>query len=150
MPPRSVLPAVTKAHLIRESKVEDAVLLSLVSVVAGSIAGHILFTRMWIDCDNASIPAAALAPLAVVPEHQRQGFGGCLIEHGHASLKIRGERMAIVRGHPDYYQCFGYSAALARNLDSPFPRESFMAQELTPGALIRVRGKVRYADAFGL
>ena len=56
----------------------------------------------------------------------------------------------IVLGHPGYYPRFGFSAALARNLASPFSGEAFMALELVPGALAGKRGSVSYPAAFGL
>jgi putative acetyltransferase len=45
---------------------------------------------------------------------------------------------------------FGFAADRARALTSPFPPDAFMALELVPGALERIRGTVRYAKAFGL
>jgi putative acetyltransferase len=65
-------------------------------------------------------------------------------------LRGRGERIVIVVGHPDYYPRFGFSSEKARNLESPFPPEAFMAIELSPGALDGVRGRVRYPAAFGI
>jgi len=53
-------------------------------------------------------------------------------------------------GHPAYYPRFGFSAAQARLLASPFPPEAYMALELIPGALDGIRGKVRYPAAFGI
>jgi putative acetyltransferase len=57
----------------------------------------------------------------------------------------------IVLGHPNYYPRFGFSAALARNLSSPYSDagEAWMALELTPGALVGVEGTVTYPAAFG-
>jgi len=65
-------------------------------------------------------------------------------------LRQRGEHIAIVLGHPNYYPHFGFSSGKARSLESPFPPEAFMAMELSPGALDGIRGKVRYPAAFGL
>jgi putative acetyltransferase len=92
----------------------------------------------------------ALAPLAVVPRHQRLGVGGRLIQHGLSWLRGRGEHIVLVLGHPEYYPRFGFSSERARALESPFPAEAFMALELLPGALDGVRGRVRYPNAFGL
>jgi putative acetyltransferase len=47
----------------------------------------------------------------------------------------QGWQAVIVVGHPDYYPRFGFSAALARPLASPFSGDAFMALELTTGAL---------------
>ena len=88
--------------------------------------------------------------MAVQPEYQRQGIGGALISRGVESMRTRGEHIVLVLGHPEYYERFGFAAQTARNLETPFPPEAFMAMELTPGALDSIRGRVRYPAAFGL
>jgi putative acetyltransferase len=139
-----------EADLVDRLRREGVVLASVVAELEKRIVGHVLFSRMSIETDGGSIPAAALAPMAVLPEHQRQGIGGRLIGHGLDLLRQGGERIAIVLGHPGYYPRFGFSSAKARSLESPFPPEAFMAMELSPGALDGIRGKVRYPAAFGL
>jgi len=139
-----------EADLIDRLHQEGVVLLSLVAVVGTKIAGHILFSRMWIDNANGSIPAVALAPMAVLPSHQRQGVGGRLIRSGLDWLRNRGEQIVIVLGHPDYYPRFGFSTEKARALESPFPSYAFMAMELSLNALGGICGRVRYPVAFGL
>jgi putative acetyltransferase len=126
------------------------VLLSLVAEIDGRVVGHILFSRMWIDTADGVVDAVALAPIAVLPECQRQGIGGQMIRTGLDLLRRRGERIVIVLGRPDYYSRFGFSVDKARDLDSPFPPHSYMAMELQPGAVDGIRGKVRYPVAFGL
>ena len=135
-----------EADLVDNLRVEGVVLASIVAEVDGRIVGHILFTRMSIE----GVPAAALAPLAVLPQFQRRGIGGELITRGLGVLRGSGERIVIVLGHPDYYPRFGFSTEKARDLESPFPPEAYMALELTAGALDGVRGKVKYPRAFGL
>jgi putative acetyltransferase len=116
----------------------------------GAIAGHILFTRMSIETGDGSIPAVALAPVAVLPGRQKQGIGAQLILEGLTVLRDRGERIVIVLGHPEYYTRFGFSVEKARALKSPFPPEAYMAIELQPDALDGVAGAVRYPAAFGI
>ena len=139
-----------EARLVDALHAEGAVLLSLVADLDGQIAGHILFSRMWIDTGGGPVPAVALAPMAVSPGLQRRGIGGQLIRRGLDELRAQGERIVLVLGHPDYYPRFGFSAAAARAIESPFRPEAFMAMELVPGALEGIRGKVRYPAAFGL
>jgi putative acetyltransferase len=139
-----------EADLVERLRAEGAVLASLVAELEARVIGHILFTRMSIETPAGSIPAVALAPLAVLPEYQRQGIGGRLIQHGLERLRQQGERIVIVLGHPDYYPRFGFFCEKARFLESPFPPEAFMAMELIPGALAGIRGTVRYPAAFGL
>ncbi|MGH6830056.1 MAG: GNAT family N-acetyltransferase, partial [Methylocella sp.] len=92
---------------------------------------------------------AALAPLAIRPEFQRQGIGSVLIEAGIAACSARNLAGIVVLGHPQLYRRFGFSSAAARSLRAPFSGDAFMALELKPGALVAHPGTVRYADAFG-
>jgi putative acetyltransferase len=139
-----------EADLVDNLRADGGVLLSLVAEVDRRIVGHILFSRMSIETAGGSIPAAALAPVAVLPEHQRHGIGERLVRAGLNALREQGERIVIVVGHPDYYPRFGFSTEKACVLESPFPAEAFMAIELSPGALDGLHGKVSYPAAFGL
>jgi len=139
-----------EADLVDSLRTEGAVLLSLAGEWEGRVVGHILFSRMFVDTADGPIAAAALAPVAVLPEFQGRGMGGRLITEGLELLRELGERIVIVLGHPEYYERFGFSCERAGSLESPFPPEAFMARELSPGALDGVRGTVRYAAAFGL
>ena len=116
---------------------------------AGSL-GHVLFSELPIETGGGPLRAAALAPLAVAPEHQRQGIGAALIRAGLEACRNCGVAAAIVLGDPDYYPRFGFSSAAARNLRAPFSGPAFMALELAPGCLDGVTGTLRYAAAFGL
>jgi putative acetyltransferase len=138
-----------EADLVESLRAEGVVLLSLVAECDHHIVGHILFSRMSILRAGGAIPAVALAPVAVLPEYQRQGIGGKLIRSGLEALRDTGERIVIVVGHPEYYPRFGFSALRARPLESPFPPEAFMALELSPSALDGIRGRVAYPRAFG-
>ncbi|HLW75839.1 MAG TPA: N-acetyltransferase [Bryobacteraceae bacterium] len=139
-----------EAELVEALRSEGAALLSLLAEWDGLPAGHVLFSRMWIESSEGRREAVALAPVAVLPERQRQGIGGELIRKGLDRLRGAGEGMVLVLGDAEYYSRFGFSSEAARNLASPFPAEHFMAMELTPGALTGVSGRVRYARAFGL
>jgi putative acetyltransferase len=124
--------------------------LSLVAELDGDVVGHILFSELAIVTDEASIPALALAPLAVLPEHQGRGLGSLLVREGLRLSREAGHRIVIVLGHPAYYPRFGFSAALAQPLRSVYAGPSFMALELQSGALAGIAGEVRYADPFAL
>ena len=139
-----------EADLIENLRAESVVLLSLVAELDNQIVGHILFSRMTIETPEAAIPAVSLAPVAVLPTHQRRGIAAQLIHDGLAQLRGKSERIVIVLGHEHYYPRFGFSCEKTGNLASPFPPEAYMALELTPGALTGIRGSVRYPAAFGL
>ena len=139
-----------EADLVDRLREQGVVLASFVAEIEGQIVGHILFSRMSIETANESLPAAALAPVAVLPRLQSQGIGSELIRHGLDWLRAQGEQIVLVLGHPDYYPRFGFSTGKASLIASPFNPKSFMALELKPNALEGIRGKVRYPTAFGL
>jgi putative acetyltransferase len=124
--------------------------LSLVSEQDDRIVGHILFSDLAIVTDRGTVPALALAPLAVLPEYQRRGVGSMLIREGLVHCRQSGHRIVIVLGHEHYYPRFGFSAALAQPLQSSYSGPNFMALELVPGALGGVAGQVRYPAPFTL
>ena len=124
--------------------------LSLVAEQGGQIVGHILFSDLPISTEAGAVPALALAPMAVLPQFQRQGVGSALVRSGLDECRRRGHQIVVVLGHPHFYPRFGFSPKLAASLDSPFSgRESFMVVELVPGAMDSVTGKVQYPPPFG-
>lgn len=139
-----------EGRLVDELRAGEYALVSLVAVLEGRVAGHILFSRMWIESPSGRVDAVALAPVAVLPEHQRKGIGGRLIESGLELVRDLGEVIVIVLGHPEYYPRFGFSSEKASMLESPFPPEAYMAMELRAGALEGIAGRVVYPAAFGI
>lgn len=139
-----------EADLVDKLRADGNALVSLVAELRERLVGHLVFSRMWIETPDRMLTAVALAPVAVLPEHQRQGVGGRLIRYGLGLLRAQSETIVIVVGHPDYYPLFGFSAEKARALESPFPADAFMAIKLKPGALDGIRGKVKYPAAFAL
>jgi putative acetyltransferase len=122
--------------------------MSLVAESDGQIVGHVLFSEISIVSVGLSVPALSLAPMAVTPDHQRQGIGSMLVREGLKMCRADGHRIVVVLGHPDFYPRFGFSAKRTQNLKSPFSGPAFMAEELTPGALEGVAGEVHYPPPF--
>jgi putative acetyltransferase len=122
--------------------------ISLVARREDKIIGHAMFSALSIETEYGSVEALALAPVAVVPEAQRQGIGSALIQEGLRRCGDLGHSIVIVVGEPDYYSRFGFSSTLARKLRSRYSGEAFMALELTPQALNGVEGDVRYPPPF--
>jgi putative acetyltransferase len=139
-----------EADLVDRLRQDGAALLSLVAELDGEIVGHILFSRMMLETPQGPVAAVSLAPMAVLPDHQRQQVGSELIRQGLSELRDRGERMVLVLGHKHYYLRFGFNPEKTRHLAHPFPPDAFMALELSENALIDIRGTVRYPAAFGL
>ncbi|MEP0779908.1 N-acetyltransferase [Microcoleus sp. ZQ-A2] len=124
--------------------------LSIVAVEAGEVLGHILFSPIVIETQPQSVPALALAPLAVTPARQREGIGRQLVQVGLSKCRELGHQIVVVLGHSDYYPSFGFQKASQFGVQAPFPvpDEAFMVLELQPGALMGVSGIVRYPAYF--
>lgn len=121
--------------------------LSLVAEEDGRIVGHILFTK----ADVGGHTVLALAPLSVLPPHQRKGIGQALMAEGHRIAKKLGFDYSVVLGHAGYYPRAGYRPASRFGIKAPFDvaDENFMAFKLNPGAA-ELHGTIRYDTAFGL
>lgn len=113
-----------------------------------TVIAHVAFSDLDVRSGTRSLKAAALAPLSVLPQHQRGGLGDALTRHALSQLRDSGVELVVVLGHPAYYPRFGFSALLARLLDAPYSGPSFMALELSSGALGQTRWHVRYPSAF--
>ncbi|MHA1165611.1 MAG: GNAT family N-acetyltransferase [Alphaproteobacteria bacterium] len=126
--------------------------LSLVAVLDGSAVVHILFSKVTIDDADQPTSAAILAPLAILPEFQRQSIGEKLIRGALVKLADDGTKLVFVLGHPDYYSRFGFHPAGKQGFAAPYPispehADAWMVQELVAGAIDSVSGKVICADA---
>jgi putative acetyltransferase len=125
--------------------------LSLVAEENGVVVGHILFTPTVVESAGRQVVGMGLAPMAVLPERQRQGIGSALVERGLAALRIRGCPLVIVLGHPGYYPRFGFERASAHGLASQWegvPDEAFMVLILDSQAMAGMRGVARYRPEF--
>jgi putative acetyltransferase len=124
-----------------------------VSLVAddNDVVGHILFTPVVVESAERRIVGMGLAPMAVLPERQRQGIGLQLMTRGLDILRERGCPFVVVVGHPEYYPRFGFTRASTRNLRSQWdgiPDEAFMILILDASAMAGVSGTARYRDEF--
>ncbi|WP_433322986.1 GNAT family N-acetyltransferase [Spirillospora sp. CA-294931] len=113
----------------------------------GGIAAHALITR----CQVGGADALALAPVAVLPEYQRQGAGAAVTRAVLDAARARGETLVVVLGHPEYYPRFGFERASAMGISVTFevPDEALMAMVLDRRGTVP-RGTVRYAAPFGV
>jgi putative acetyltransferase len=138
-----------EARLVDALRDGRYVQVSLVAEKSEQIVGHILFSNLSIVSDAGTIPALALAPLAVLPECQNRGIGSALVRRDLEVCAEHGHRIVVVLGHPHFYPRFGFSSKVAAQLESPYSgRESFMAVELVPGELHGVTGRVVYSPPF--
>jgi putative acetyltransferase len=124
--------------------------LSLVAVKDGQVVGHIFFSPVSVESEDANFMAFGLGPMAVLPEYQNQGIGSQLVRQGLKECESQGHDIVFVLGHPDYYPRFGFSPAKAKGIgcEYPVPNEVFMVVELKPEALGGRTGLVRYTPEF--
>jgi len=124
-------------------------LLSLLAYYEEKAVGHILFTRCYIDEITIDQPLFhILAPLAVIPEYQKQGVGGLLMREGFNRLKEMGSLIVFLLGHIEYYPKHGFipdAREYGYNTTYPIPEEvkdAWMFLSLTAEKFPIKRGRV--------
>ncbi|WP_421750660.1 GNAT family N-acetyltransferase [Croceimicrobium sp.] len=135
------------ADLLKDPSAEP--LLSLLAFDKNKAIGHILFTRVYLNTrDNKQVLYHILAPLAIIPEYQKRGIGGLLIEAGIAQLKAMGSELLFVLGHMDYYPKHGFipdAGAMGFQAPYPIPAEfanAWMVQSLKGELTEKPKGKI--------
>lgn len=127
-------------------------ILSLIAFKEDKAVGHILFTRARLAKTQHTASISILAPLAIVPDFQKKGIGGKLIERGLHLLSKSGVDLVFVLGHPEYYPRYGFRPAGNHGFEAPYyiPDEhadAWMVQALRPGVIGSVSGSIMCADA---
>ena len=135
-----------EANAIDALRERGAATLSLVAVIEDRVVGHLFFSPVTIEAPDRSWPGLGLAPLAVLPEYQRQGIGTALMNTGLEECRRLGYSRVIVLGHPDYYPRFGFERASCCGVRFEFeaPDEACMILALQPGALDGLSGVAKY------
>lgn len=108
---------------------------------AGDLVGHALFTPAPVRLMGRTVRALAVAPLSVLPERQRQGIGGRLLEFGRRLGRRDGFELAFLAGHPEYYPrhgytaCFGFAKVTIDTDALPQPERTFHRRPVRPDDL---------------
>lgn len=144
-----------EAELIRELLADPTAMptISLLAYEQDTAVGHILLTNSTLT-GHEDLKTMILGPLAVVSERQRTGVGTALIKEALAKARESGVRLVFVLGIPEYYPRHGFHApAEALGFEPPYPlaegdEQAWMVQELSPGFIGQVAGRVVAADAF--
>jgi len=145
----AAFPTEAEARLVDALRANGRALAALVAERAGEVVGHLLFSPVTLEPDAGGPAGAGLAPLAVLPAHQRQGIGSALVHEGLALCAARGVGFVVVLGDPDYYGRFGFRRASARGLGNEYGADdAFRVLELRAGCLDGHAGRVRYAPEF--
>jgi putative acetyltransferase len=91
-----------EARLVDALRDGGYIRVSLVAEVGGQVVGHILFSDLPIITGARTVPALALAPMAVLPELQRQGIGSALVQKGLEACRQQDHRIVVVLGQEDF------------------------------------------------
>lgn len=133
----------TEQFVVMALRDAGALTISLVAELAGRTVGHIAFSPVTIS--DGTPHWYGLGPVSVLPELQRQGIGGALIEAGLSRLRDLGAAGCCLVGHPGYYPRFGFSS-LPGLVHEGVPPEVFMGLSLDGPA---PRGSVTFHPGFG-
>jgi putative acetyltransferase len=116
-----------------------------------AVVGHILFTPVVVESAGGRVLGTGLAPMAVLPDRQRQGIGSQLVRRGLDILRERGCPFVVVIGHPEFYPRFGFEPASIHGLACQWegvPDAAFMVLVLDEHAMAGVSGLAKYKDEF--
>jgi len=135
-----------EGNIVDALRSNGAALLSLVATLNGQVVGHIMYSPASV-CD---VTGAALGPMAVLPEYQRQGIGSELVEAGNTKLKNSGCPFVILVGHADFYPRFGFKPASTHGIRCEWdvPDDVFMLLVLDESRMHGVSGLARYRPEF--
>ena len=135
-----------EANIVDVLRSNSAALLSLVASLDERVVGHIMYSPLEVGQRTG----AGLGPMAVLPEHQRQGIGSKLIEAGNQELKEAGCPFIVVIGHADYYPRFGFAPAQAHGITCEWdvPDNVFMVLVLDLAKMQGVSGLAKYRHEF--
>jgi putative acetyltransferase len=139
-----------EANLVDALRQQAQPLISLVAEDDGAIVGHILFSPVSL-AGYGDVKIMGLGPMAVAPDHQREGIGSALVCAGLDRCKQLGFGAVVVLGHPEYYPRFGFlpSSRFGIGCEYEVPEEVFMVMELQLDYLRGRAGTIRYHAGFG-
>jgi putative acetyltransferase len=124
--------------------------LSFVAELDGLLVGHVQLSRSWLDAPTRLVEVLVLSPLSVIPEFQRRGIGGCLVNHALCEAARRGAPMVFLEGSPHYYRRFGFQSASRLGFTAPsvrIPDAAFQVVTL-PSYQPWMTGALVYAEQF--
>ena len=144
----AAFPTSAEANLVEKLRNSGRAPVSLVAEDEGQIVGHILFSPVTFD-PPLDVVALGLAPMAVLPGHEKHGVGRRLVQNGLAESHSHGACLVVVLGDSGYYGRFGFERASRHGLRNEFGvEESFMVFMLEAGAHPPPGTLVKYAPEF--
>jgi putative acetyltransferase len=136
-----------ESNIVDALRANGAALLSLVATLNDRVVGHIMYSPAVV---GGNVRGAALGPMAVLPEYQRQGIGSKLIETGNRKLKDTGCPFIVVVGHANYYPRFGFRPASEYGITCEWdvPDDVFLVLILNEEKMSGVSGLAKYGQEF--
>lgn len=124
--------------------------LEFVAEIDGAVVGHTMVTRSRLDTLPRTIEVGVLSPLAVDPDHQRQGVGRELVAAAIQSAVDAGLPLLFVEGDPAYYARLGFVAGKPLGFRKPSVRVPDAAFQVMPLAAHEawMTGTLVYAEPF--
>ncbi|MBR0554015.1 GNAT family N-acetyltransferase [Stakelama marina] len=140
----------SEAMLVKQLAIDGDLVLVLLArdEDSNAVEGLVAVSRMEASIGGDSVPAVALAPVAVLPEHRRTGVAEALIAAAIERMRAAGALLMFVLGEPGFYERFGFETATAEGFDSLYAGPFFMALELQDGLPCGAKGEARHAEAF--
>lgn len=143
----------------KESKLNERIRLSeqfvpdlaLVAEENDRVVGHALFSKAEIVDGDQSHDVIVLAPIAVLPDCQKQGIGSKLIHEGLRRCTKLGYDLVFLIGHPTYYPKFGFKPARMLGFDLKqfqVRDDVFMVYEINHEIGSVAKGELRYPQSF--
>ncbi len=131
-----------EGRIVDALRANGGAVLSLIAAIDDRVVGHLIYSSVVVG----DVIGAALGPMAVTPDCQRQGIGSRLVEAGHQHLKRAGCPFIVVVGHPAFYPRFGFKPASSYGMtcEWPVPDEAFMALVLDEARMQGVTGMAKY------
>ncbi len=144
----AAFPTAAEADLVERLRASSKAVIALVAEDEGRIVGHILFSPVALQ-PRAGTVGLGLAPVAVMPDHEKHGVGRRLVQNGLAECRVWGAGFVVVLGEPEYYGRFGFEPASEHGLLNEYRADpTFMVFELKKGALPPRGTLVKYAREF--
>jgi putative acetyltransferase len=144
----AAFPTDDEARLVDALRAAGHATISLVAELETQLVGHVLFSPVSVVGATGRLNGLGLAPVAVLPAHQRRGIGSDLIREGLAACRDAGYGYVVLVGHPEYYPRFGFRPASQVGLGNEYGADdAFMVLELIPGGLPPA-GLVQYGPEF--
>lgn len=125
--------------------------LDTVAVYHEQIIGNIVYLKSHIISDDGNkYEVLSLGPLAVLPEYQRKGVGGKLIDYTRKIAQEMGFRAIFLYGDPDYYTKKGFVSAETKQIrtEDNLYHAAMHVCELYPDALSGITGRYMENDIY--